>query len=82
MLWEELSEGRPTLKTVARALGTSTRALQRRLSDEGVNFAELRDTFRRRMAGELLQRHDLAVHEVAFLLDYSEPSRLFRAFRR
>jgi len=82
VLWEELSEGQPTIKTVARALGTSTRTLQRRLRDEGVNFAELLDTFRRRMAGELLQRHDLAVYEVAFLLGYSEPSTFFRAFRR
>lgn len=82
VLWDEMSEGQPTIKTVARALGTSTRTLQRRLRDEGVNFAELLDTFRRRMAGELLQRHDLAVYEVAFLLGYSEPSTFFRAFRR
>lgn len=82
VLWEELSEGQPTIKTVARALGTSTRTLQRRLSAEGVSFAELLDTFRRRMASELLQRHDLAVYEVAFLLGYSEPSTFFRAFRR
>jgi len=82
VLWDELSEGQPTIKTVAKALGTSTRTLQRRLSDEGVTFAELLDTFRRRMASELLQRHDLAVYEVAFLLGYSEPSTFFRAFRR
>lgn len=82
VLWEELSEGQPTIKTVARVLGTSTRTLQRRLREEGVNFADLLDTFRRRMAGELLQRHDLAVYEVAFLLGYSEPSTFFRAFRR
>ena len=65
-----------------QSTGDKHASAPRRLRDEGVNFAELRDTFRRRMAGELLQRHDLAVHEVAFLLDYSEPSRLFRAFRR
>lgn len=82
VLWEELSEGQPTITTVARVLGTSTRTLQRRLRDEGVSFAELLDTFRRRMASELLQRHDLAVYEVAFLLGYSEPSTFFRAFRR
>jgi len=82
VLWEELSEGQPTIKTVAKAMGTSKRTLQRRLHDEGVTFAELLDTFRRRMADELLQRHDLAVYEVAFLLGYSEPSTFFRAFRR
>jgi AraC-like DNA-binding protein len=82
VLWEELSEGQPTIKTVAKTLGTSTRTLQRRLRDEGVTFAELLDVFRRRMASELLQRHDLAVYEVAFLLGYSEPSTFFRAFRR
>jgi AraC-like DNA-binding protein len=82
VLWEQMSEGQPTIKTVARALGASTRTLQRRLREEGVGFAELLDTFRRRMAAELLQRHDLAVYEIAFLLGYSEPSTFFRAFRR
>jgi AraC-like DNA-binding protein len=82
VLWDQLSEGRPTLQSVASALGMSVRTLQRRLKEEGVSFGELLDTFRERMAGMLLARRDLAIYEVAFLLGYSDPSTFFRAFRR
>jgi AraC-like DNA-binding protein len=82
VLWDQLSEGRPTLQSVASALGMSARTLQRRLKEEEVSFAELLDTFRERMAGMLLARRDLAIYEVAFLLGYSDPSTFFRAFRR
>lgn len=82
VLWHQLSEGRPTLQSVASALGMSARTLQRRLKEEELSFAELLDTFRERMAGMLLARRDLAIYEVAFLLGYSDPSTFFRAFRR
>jgi AraC-like DNA-binding protein len=82
VLWNQLSEGRPSLHSVASALGVSARTLQRRLREEEVSFAELLDTFRERMAGMLLARRDLAIYEVAFLLGYSDPSTFFRAFRR
>ena len=49
---------------------------------EARNFSDLLDRFRERMAVDLLQRQDLAIYEVAFLLGYSEPSTFFRAFRR
>jgi tape measure domain-containing protein len=45
-LWEEMSEGQPTVKSVAAALGVSARTLQRRLSEEGLSFADLLDRFR------------------------------------
>ena len=82
VLWDQLSEGRPALQSVASALGMSARTLQRRLKEEEVSFAERLDTFRERMAGMLLARRDLAIYEVAFLLGYSDPSTFFRAFRR
>ena len=81
-IWNELAAGRLTLKSVASSMALSARTLQRRLREEGVTFAVLLERFRERMAVELLQRRDLAIYEVAYLLGYSEPSTFFRAFRR
>lgn len=81
-IWTELSSGHPSLARIARRMGTSTRSLQRRLSEENTTFAELLDELRRTMALRLLDDPNLAIYEIAFLLGYSEPSTFFRAFRR
>jgi AraC-like DNA-binding protein len=41
-----------------------------------------RFVLRQAMAADLLADRSLAIHEVAFLLGYSEPSTFYRAFRR
>lgn len=81
-IWVELKSGQPTLERVAEDLHVSPRTLQRRLSQEGTSFSDLLEELRRSMATLLLNRNDLAIHEVAFLLGYSEPSAFYRAFRR
>jgi AraC-like DNA-binding protein len=81
-IWTELKSGQPTLERVADDLHVSPRTLQRRLSEEGTSFSDLLEELRRGMATLLLNRNDLAIHEVAFLLGYSEPSAFYRAFRR
>jgi AraC-like DNA-binding protein len=81
-IWAELSGGPPTLQETARALGISTRTMQRQLKEEGTTYAEVLDALRREMAAGLLLNHTLAIYEVAFLLGYSEPSTFYRAFRR
>ena len=81
-IWAELSSGPPTLPETARALGISTRTMQRQLKEEGTTYAEVLDALRREMAAGLLHNHTLAIYEVAFLLGYSEPSTFYRAFRR
>jgi AraC-like DNA-binding protein len=81
-IWIELKSGQPTLEKVAEDLYVSPRTLQRRLNEEGTSFSDLLEELRRSMATLLLHRNDLAIHEVAFLLGYSEPSAFYRAFRR
>lgn len=81
-IWAELKSGHPTLERVADDLHVSPRTLQRRLSEEGTSFSDLLEELRRSLATLLLNRNDLAIHEVAFLLGYSEPSAFYRAFRR
>jgi AraC-like DNA-binding protein len=81
-IWSHLSEGKPSMRQIARQLGVSPRTLQRRLEEEKTSFAAELDSLRHEMAAHLLLDRSLAVYEVAFLLGYSEPSTFYRAFRR
>jgi AraC-like DNA-binding protein len=71
-----------TVDDVGSRLGVSARTLQRRLRGEGTSFVEVLDRLRRREAEQLLRDHRLTVEVVAARLGYSEPSTLYRAFRR
>lgn len=70
------------IETVASKLAMSVRTLQRRLSKEGVKFAEMLDTARCDRAKQALQQHDCSISEVAYSLGFSEPSTFHRAFKR
>jgi AraC-like DNA-binding protein len=82
VLWTRLTDGAPTLATAAAAMAVSERTLQRRLSEEGTNFAEALSQLRQDLAVRLLEDRTLAVYEIAFLLGYAEPTAFHRAFRR
>lgn len=81
-IWDDLRDGRPSIDRVSASLGMSARSMQRRLHDQGTSFAALRDETLRGLATSLLRDQDLAIHEISFLLGYSEPSTFYRAFRR
>ena len=66
----------------ARALGMSTRTLQRRLRERGIVFARLVDEVRRRLSVKYLADGTLSLGEIAWLLGYSESSAFNRAYRR
>ena len=70
------------LSAAARALGMSTRTLQRRLRERGIVYAALIDELRRRLSGRYLADRDLSLGEIAYLLGYSESSAFNRAYRR
>lgn len=82
LISERLAHGLPTLKDIAKALGTSERSLQRQLAVEGTRFAELVDGVRRNLARAYLADQRLALGEIAYLLGYAEPSPFHRAFKR
>ena len=77
-----LPQGEPRRETVAQSLHLSERTLQRRLDEEGTSFQLLLDDTRRRLAEQYLNRADLALLEVAYLLGFADPSNFFRAFKR
>jgi AraC-like DNA-binding protein len=82
LITENLRHGEPAQSEVARKLALSERTLQRRLREADTSFAAILDAVRRQLAQLYLAEPTLGLHEVAFLLGYSEPSAFHRAFRR
>jgi AraC-like DNA-binding protein len=79
---EVLSEGVPTLSSIASELGLGSRTLQRRLSDSGHSFQNVVDMARRDLARRLLRETNYSLGEIAFLTGFSEQSAFTRAFKR
>ncbi|WP_290883145.1 helix-turn-helix transcriptional regulator [Fischerella sp.] len=59
-----------------------SRQLQRELQAEGTSYQQLLDETRKELALRHLQNLDTPIHDVAFLLGFSEPSAFHRAFKR
>ena len=79
---QRLSDGVPTLSTVANALGIGARTLQRRLADGGQSFQSVVDAARRELSRQLLRETDYSLAEIAFLTGFAEQSGFTRAFKR
>ena len=77
-----VQRGEADLSSVARALATTERTLQRQLASEGLRFRALVDDVRRELATRYLadRRHSLA--QIALLLGFSEQAAFQRAFVR
>lgn len=78
----QIHDGEPSLEGAAKALGTSSRTLQRELRKRSTAFRELVEELRRDLALEYMRETDTAITQVAFMLGYSELSAFDRAFRR
>ncbi|HYD46912.1 MAG TPA: AraC family transcriptional regulator ligand-binding domain-containing protein [Terriglobales bacterium] len=77
-----MRDGESSIAMVAKNLGVSPRTLQRRLTEEGVRFEEVRDGARRALALELLGRDQVRIAEVAQQLGFSDARAFRRAFQR
>jgi AraC-like DNA-binding protein len=72
----------PSPATVAAALGTSVRSLQRRLRDQGFSYVTLLNETRRQLGTAYLLEERYSVTEIAFQLGFDDASAFARAFRR
>jgi AraC-like DNA-binding protein len=79
---ERLRGGDSSLESVARALGTSSRSLQRHLRELGFSYHALDDEVRAATARLYLDQPDIAIAEVAYLVGFSDQSTFNRAFKR
>lgn len=77
-----LDKGAVRVDAVARALGCSRQTLYRRLKAEGLTFAELLDSLRRRLALLYVRERKMPVKEAAYRLGFSEPAAFSRAYKR
>ncbi|MFT4624564.1 MAG: AraC-like DNA-binding protein [Myxococcota bacterium] len=82
VLTEGLPHGRSELARVAKALDTSPRTLQRRLSAVGVVWSDLVGETRFALARAHLAAGELAIEEIGLLVGYSDHSSFHRAFVR
>jgi AraC-like DNA-binding protein len=79
---ESMKDGKPDLTRVAKKLEVGPRTLQRRLNAYGIDFKQLVDDFRCRLALTYLKDTKTKLTEIALLLGYSEASAFNHAFKR
>jgi len=82
LIIDSLTKGAPRFEDVAKQLNMSSRTLERRLSGRGTTFSTLLDDVRCRLAKQYLADTDVGLDKLAYLLGYSEPAALVRAFKR
>jgi len=72
----------PRIAQVARALGMSTRTIQRRLNAQGWDFEETVDSLRQETALRLIQDTRRSLLSMSLELGFADERSLARAFRR
>lgn len=77
-----LPTGTATVGSVATQMGMHPKALQRKLSAEETNFAEIVDQVRREIAEHCLRNPDITLSHLTRQLGYAEQSVLTRACQR
>jgi AraC-like DNA-binding protein len=79
---QQLDQGELNLGLLAHALGVTPRTLQHRLNGRGLNYRELLDRVRCRLAEQYLRDARLTLAEVAGLLGFADQSSFQHAFKR
>lgn len=82
LILSQLTDGYPGVALIAKALGMSTRSLQRQLAQKHMSYSLLVEQVRFNQAIHLLQDPDLKLIDIAFRLGYEDQANFTRAFRR
>lgn len=77
-----LAQGTLQKEQVATMLGITPRVLQNRLAEEGSSYLAQLDEVRHRLALEYIADPLLTLGQIAVLLNFSDASAFYRAFRR
>jgi len=72
----------PNLSEVANQLNMSSRALSRRLKEDGTSFQTIVDDVRKQLSIKYLKTTDLTISEIAYRLNYEQPTNFTRAFKK
>ena len=82
LLHAQLSAGDVQIRKLARELHMSVRTLQRRLDEEGTNFATVLDEVKHQLACALVEDPQQPLREIAARLGFGEVASFSRAFKR
>lgn len=82
LIQQQLHEQAPTLRGIAKQLGTSSRSLHRYLVAEGTQLRQVIEQVRNQLAEFYLRDSRLQLTEIAYLLGYGDLTAFSRAFRR
>lgn len=82
LLGESLSEGHCDMDAIAARLHMSRSTLRRRLNQERTSYRALLQEVRQTLALRYLERRDLSIGEVAYLLGYDDSTSFHKAFRQ
>lgn len=77
-----MGDEQPLLESIASVMGISVRTLQRRLSDQGMDFSSILERARFERAEALLADPSISIVSITLELGYSDVSSFSRAFRR
>ena len=80
VLIEALPSGNSSLDFVAQKLAMSRRTLQRKLTDEAESFQSILIMVREELAQHYLERSNMSLAEISYLLGFKEPNSFIRAF--
>lgn len=71
-----------SLEDIASNFNVSSRTVQRKLKEEGINFQQLADEARKSLAINYLKSGSYPVKEISYMLGYNELSAFTRTFKR
>lgn len=81
-LFELLPRGDFSLRSLSESLEMTEEDLTAKLKAAGISYQQLLGDTRRELAEEYIQRADLSVNEIAYMLGFSDCSNFARSFRR
>lgn len=80
VLVEALPSGQSNIEYVAEKLAMSKRTLQRKLTAEKVTYQSVLQSVRTDLADHYLEKSDISLGEISFLLGFNESNSFIRAF--
>lgn len=72
----------PSMETIAQELGVTERTLRRRLTEQGVRFAEIADDVRKQLSLRYLQTTRMTADDIAAKVGFTDTANLRRAVKR
>jgi AraC-like DNA-binding protein len=79
---EQLCEQGSSQQNAANKMNISVRNLQRKLKTAGMSYQKILDSVRKDEALKHMADENITLHEIAFLVGYTETSAFFKAFKR